>query len=181
MAFSNNSITNFKQGFNGGTRANRFEASIVDGWPGYAPDINDTTFKIVAAQLPMAQLNTITIPYRGRPVNYAGDRQYSPWPITIYDDNNTNNLWRSFNRWKELLDGHKTHKTEDITYASLQKTWQIKQYDNNGNTIRHIQLQKCWPSVISQIDLNMGSTDLVSFTVQLVFDKINFVTGRIAK
>jgi hypothetical protein len=174
---ASNSITNFKQGFNGGTRSNRFVVSIVDGWPGYAPATNDTTFKIIATQFPIAQINTITIPYRGRPVNYAGDRQYSPWPITVYDDSNTQNLWRSFNRWKELLDGHKTHKSSDYTYRSLQKTWEIRQYDLNGNTIRHIQLQKCWPSVVSQIDLNMSSTDLVSFTVQMVFDKINYIKG----
>lgn len=174
---SYNSITNFKQGFGGGTRANRFEVSMVDGWPGMPPDINDTKFKIVSSQFPTSQINSIVIPYRGRPVNYAGDRQYSPWTVTVYDDSNTNSLWRAFNRWKELLDGHKTHTTQDYTYRSLQKTWEIYQYDVNGTTIRHIQLQNCWPSFISQIDLNMGSTDLVSFTVQMVFDKINFRKG----
>tara|TARA_R110000868_G_scaffold139430_4_gene354231 strand:+ start:1101 stop:1634 length:534 start_codon:yes stop_codon:yes gene_type:complete len=174
---NSNSITNFKKGFNGGTRSNRFEVKIVDGWPGMPPATNDTTFKIVATQFPIAQVNTITIPYRGRPVNYAGDRQYSPWSITVYDDSNTNNLWKSFNRWKELMDGHKTHVSQDYTHRTLQKKWEIYQYDMNGAIIRHVQLQKCWPSVVSQIDLNMSSTDLVSFTVQMVFDKINYVKG----
>lgn len=173
-----NSITNFKQGFNGGTRANRYEVKIIDGWPGMAPDATDTQFKIVATQFPLAVITAITLPYRGRPVNYAGDRQYSPWTLTVYDDSNTNNLWRAFNRWKELLDGHKTHTTNDYTYQSLQKKWQITQYDVNGSTVlRQIELEKCWPSVVGQIDLNMGSTDLVSFTVQMVFDKIKYVTG----
>lgn len=174
---SSNSITNFKQSFNGGTRANRFEVRIVDGWPGMSPYALDTKFKIIATQFPTAQLNAITIPYRGRPVNFAGDRQYSPWTITVYDDNNVDNLWRAFNKWKEMLDGHKTHKSSDFTYKTLQKRWEVLQYDANGNTIRHIQLQRCWPSVVGQINLDMGSTDLVAFTVQLVFDKMNFIKG----
>jgi hypothetical protein len=101
----------------------------------------------------------------------------SPWSITVYDDANTNTIWRAFNRWKELIDGHKTHIGQDVTYQSLQKMWEIRQYDINGSVIRHIQLQKCWPSYIGQIDLNMGSNDLVSFTVQMIFDKINYVKG----
>jgi len=173
-----NSITNFKSGFNGGTRANRYTVDIIGGWPGLPPDPYDTQFKIVATQFPLAVVSTITVPYRGRPVNYAGDRQYSPWSVTVYDDSNNNTLWRSFNYWKELLDGHKTHTTNDVTYQSLQKTWRITQYDINGSDIlRQIELRKCWPSVIGQIDLNMGSSDLVTFTVQMIFDKIKYIQG----
>jgi hypothetical protein len=177
MAGNSNSITNFKSGFNGGTRANRFEVNIVDGWPDSAPDAYDTTFKIIATQMPLVQINTIVVPYRGRPVNYAGDRQYSPWSLTVYDDSNDNSLWRAFNRWKEMLDGHKTHETYDVTYESLQKTWNLYQFDTNGNTIRQIQLYKCWPSNIGEINLNMASNDPVTFSVQMMFDKIDYITG----
>ena len=38
---------------------------------------------------------------------------------------------------RKLLDGHRTHETSDQTYESLQKTWAVYQYDNNGNTINY--------------------------------------------
>lgn len=177
---NSNSITNFKGGFGGGTRANRFK--VIAEWPaGISTNATESTFKIVASQFPQVQVNAITIPYRGRPVNYAGDRQYSPWTITVYDDNNTNNLWNAFNRWKEALDGHTTHTVarSDFGYDTLQTTWTIQQLDLNGSTnpLRSIMLYRCWPSVISEIALNMGSTDFTTFTVQMVFDRISYGAG----
>jgi hypothetical protein len=177
---NNNSISQFKTGFNGGTRANRFE--VVAEWPsGIGTDANVDSFQIIATQLPQVQVNTITIPYRGRPVNYAGDRQYSPWSITVYDDNNTNNLWRAFHKWKEALDGHVTHTVQnnDYSYSNLQTIWKIKQLDLNAGTspTRQISLYNCWPSVIGEISLNMGSPDFTTFTVQMVFDYIKYDAG----
>lgn len=169
-----NSIVDFKNNFNGGTRTNRF--IVRPTWPtGVNPGNQETFFKIVSASLPAVVINAITVPYRGRVINFAGDRTYSPWTVGVYDDGNTNNLWRAFQRWKELLDGHYTHKVarNDFRYRTLQTTWQIDQLDINGiNPIRRIMLYKCWPSVVSEINLNMGEVNFVSFTVQLTYDNI---------
>lgn len=169
-----NSIIAFKDSFNGGTRANRF--IVRPFWPdGVNVTQDEAQFKIISASLPAAVVNTISVPYRGRLINFAGDRQYSPWTVGVYDDNNSANLWRAFQRWKELLDGHYTHKVakNDFSYRTLQTTWQIDQLSLNGeNFIRRITLYKCWPSVVGEINLNMGDVNFVSFTVQLTYDNI---------
>jgi hypothetical protein len=170
----NNSIIDFKNGFNGGTRANRF--IVVPTWPRnvpYAP--NDSTFKMVSASLPAVQINTIGVPYRGRIITFPGDRQYGTWAVGIYDDNNTNNLWSSFHKWSELMDGHYTHTVtgDDFSYKSLQTTWMVKQLDANGNILKTITLYKCWPSVVGEISLNMGEAGFVGFSTTLTFDYIN--------
>lgn len=171
-----NSITAFKDSFNGGTRSNRFV--VLPEWPaGMGGNDPDAGFKIVSASLPVVQINTISIPYRGRLINFAGDRQYSPWVIGIYDDNNTRSLWSSFQRWKELMDGHISHKVttsgRDFTYRQYQKTWKVKQLDiNNNEVIRNITLYKCWPSVVGEIRLDMGESNFVAFNVTLTFDNI---------
>jgi hypothetical protein len=169
-----NSIIDFKNNFNGGTRANRF--IVYPSWPvGISVPITDAQFKIVSASLPMATVNSISIPYRGRLINFAGDRQYSPWVVGIYDDGNSQNIWTALQRWKEALDGHWTHRVanNDFTYRTLQTTWRIDQLDVNANQVlRRIYLYKCWPSVIGEIGLNMGENDFVSFSATLTFDNI---------
>jgi hypothetical protein len=174
MATNNNSIIAFKDGFNGGTRANRFIVSPT--WPrGIAIGKNDASFKIVSASLPLVQVNTISVPYRGRQITFAGDRQYSTWAIGIYDDNNTQNIWTALHKWGENMDGHVTHKVanDNFSYSDLQTTWNIKQLDSNGNVLKTITLYKCWPSVVGEISLNMGEGGFVGFSATLTFDYIN--------
>jgi hypothetical protein len=170
----NNSISVFKDNFNGGTRSNRFRVKPV--WPqGVSVNTNDATFKIISASLPVVQINSISVPYRGRLVNFAGDRQYSPWVVGIYDDGNTQNLWSAFQKWKELMDGNFTHKVtgNDFSYSRYQTTWEIQHLDVNGDDpIRRISLYKCWPSVVGEINLNMGESNFVAFSVTLTFDNI---------
>jgi hypothetical protein len=169
-----NSIIDFKNNFNGGTRAHRF--IVYPSWPsGISVPITDAQFKIVSASLPMATVNSISIPYRGRLINFAGDRQYSPWVVGVYDDGNSQNIWTALQRWKEALDGHWTHRVanNDFAYRTLQTTWRIDQLDVNANQVlRRIFLYKCWPSVIGEIGLNMGENDFVSFSATLTFDNI---------
>lgn len=173
-----NSITTFKTSFNGGTRANRFIVRPV--WPSgvqYTP--TDSTFKMVSTTLPTATINTITVPYRGRMINFAGDRMYNPWSVGVYDDGNSQNLWQAFQKWKELLDGHYNHlvANNDYAYTTLQTTWTVEQLDiNNSKVLRRIILYKCWPSVIGEFSLNMGENTFVSFPVTLTFDYFTIQT-----
>jgi hypothetical protein len=186
-----NSITAFKTAFGGGTRANRFE--VVGAFPttvggsatGISVPTNETKFKIFAASLPKAELGTIQVPYRGRLLNFAGDRAYGFWTVSIYDDNNTQNLWKAFNKWKELLDGHVTHTVagSDFDYGDLQVDWTVNQLGLNGSPsasippIRTIKLINCWPSQISALDLDMAKADQCVFSVVLTFDWFEIVKG----
>lgn len=168
-----NSITNFKTGFNGGTRANRFR--VYPTWPASIttkPDQDDASFKMVSASLPATQINTIVVPYRGRQITYAGDRMYSTWAVGIYDDGNTRNIWKGLHQWAENMDGHYTHEVlnKDFSYKTLQTTWRIEQLDPNGGVLKTIYLEKCWPSVVGEINLNMGEVGFVGFSTTLTFD-----------
>jgi len=175
MAINNsNSIVAFKNGFNGGTRANRFR--VRPDWPnGVNVPTADSTFKMVSASLPAVQINTISVPYRGRMITFPGDRQYSTWAIGIYDDNNTQNLWKGLHTWGELMDGHFTHlvTNNNFSYSDYQTTWEIDQLDMNGGILKTITLYKCWPSVVGEINLNMGEAGFVGFSSTLTFDYIS--------
>lgn len=168
---ANNSIIDFKNGFNGGTRANRF--IVYGGWPsGLGVSNADLKIKIFASSLPRAEVGTIAIPYRGRAYYLPGDRQYSVWSVDVYDDSGSNSIWRAFNLWKEKMDSHEKHTVanNDYGYSTLQKNWRIQQLDLNNNVLKTINLYRCWPSEISAMTLDMGSTEPGTFRVTLTFD-----------
>lgn len=179
MGNSNNSISSFKAAFNGGTRANRFE--ITSAFPDGIGNSVEEKVKFYASSLPRADVGTIYVGYRGRTLSFAGDRSYSVWNISIYDDNNTSdNLWQAFHKWKEYLDGHITHQikvnpdspTRYADYSHLKKNWGIKQLGVNGNNdiVRQITLYGCWPSQIGGINLDMSSPNQSTFNVTLTYD-----------
>lgn len=177
------SLNSFKSGFRGGTRANRFlvipQLPAISGL-GFSNLQNKCKFTVTSASLPKVDIGVMAVPYRGRMAYYAGDRQYSVWPIKVYDDNDRT-LWNAFHKWKESLDGHITHLVNGGTtrdHKTLQTTWSVEQLLANGTTThRKVNLIRCWPSEIGGINLDMGSSEFVSFDMTLTFDHIQIVTG----
>lgn len=176
-------ITDFKNGFNGGTRANRFLVELT--FPTDVAVATPTTlsYHAVAAKLPEAELGSISIPYRGRVAHFAGDRDYKPWTVTILDDTGTNASWLAFQEWSNLLNSHTTNKTKDTTYSgTLLQTIKFKQLrDPSGGSstttpitseiYREINLYNAWPSEVGQIGLDMGEGgSLISYSVTFTYD-----------
>lgn len=175
----NNSLNLFKGAFKGGTRANRFV--VTPTFPSLVGNVGaaveKSPFTISSGSLPKADVGVIGVPFRGRMAYYAGDRQYSVWPIKVYDDND-NALWRAFQTWKEKLDGHVTHQVAgQLSYRDKQVDWFMQQLGINGDVIRKIRLIRCWPSEVGGINFDMGSSEFVTFDVTLTFDNIEIIEG----
>lgn len=182
-------IGNFKSGFNGGTRANRFNVSI--SWPsGITPIPTTLAYHVIATKLPEAELGSISIPYRGRVAHYAGDREYKPWTITVLDDTGNNASWLAFQKWANLISNHATNTVQDQTYAQgignalLRKLTFNQLHDpaqgaSPTNLVeRTIELYHAWPSEVGQIGLDMGEGgNLVSFSVTFSYDYYKITTG----
>lgn len=182
-------ISTFKAGFNGGTRANRFNVAIPN-WPATIQDIPTTlAYHAVAAKLPENELGSIPVPWMGRVAHFAGDRDYKPWTVTFIDDIGTNNkhLWHAFHSWMNLLNSHKNNTTKDKTFARnnlLQDVVFNQLHDPSGGSsttghtvIRTITLKHAWPSEVSQISFDMGEGgSLVNFSVTFTFDYYTITT-----
>lgn len=180
----------FKDGFNGGTRANRFNVSI--SWPtgtGF-PQNSTLAYHVIATKLPEAELGSISIPYRGRVAHYAGDREYKPWTITVLDDTGTNASWLAFQKWANLLSNHSDNIVADQTYKAgtgndLLRTLTFNQLhdpvagNRETNLVeRTIELYHAWPSEVGQIALDMGEGgNLVSFSVTFSYDYYKITAG----
>ena len=82
-------ISDFKaQLIGGGARPNQFRVDLT--FPSFVSigavvGLN-SQFLCKAAQLPASTVENMQILYRGRQVNFAGERSFAPWTVSIYND-----------------------------------------------------------------------------------------------
>ena len=166
------SVSQFINGFNGGTRLNRFEVTGSIGGKG-----NFNPFHVRSATLPEAIMGEAVINYRGRSVSYPGDRTYKPWNIVILDDN-TNSLHKAFHDWSNKINNHQANTSGNAANpkADLVSGWQVKQYDSNGGVeLKTFTLNNCWPMVVGPLQLDMGQDNtFATFAVSIIFTDYSF-------
>ena len=128
------SIADFKtQMLGGGARGNQFRAYLH--FPSYVPAGQlqglRAQFLCKAAQLPASTINNLEVQYRGRPVNFAGERTFQPWTISVYNDVSFG-LRNAFETWQSGV--QKYASTNGITNpADYQQELEIHQLDRNGS------------------------------------------------
>jgi len=172
------SIKNFINNFKGGTRKNRFR--VNGSWPSNVP-YSVTTFHILSATLPPSVLGMVTVPFRGRELNMAGDREYLPWDILILDDTGSNNLWKSFQTWQKLINDHEDNIHNygaDDSFNNAKAFWTVEHLDMNGNVLKTINLNGCWPATITPIEFNMKENTYNTFGVRLNYDFFEYFNSR---
>ena len=90
----------------GGARANQFKVTLP--FPGYAAVGGETesmAFLCTSTQLPASTLGEITIPFRGRNVYLAGDREFAEWTTTIINDTDFS-IRNAIERWSNGINNH---------------------------------------------------------------------------
>ena len=149
----------------GGARPNLFKATV--NFPAYAGgDVELTSFLVKAAQLPASIINTVTVPFRGRQLQIAGDRTFEPWTITIINDTDFK-IRNAFERWMNGINQHSanTGLTNPVDY---QADMSVAQLDKAGNEIKVYNFRGTFPTNVSAIDLSYENTDVIEeFTVEL--------------
>ena len=104
-----------------------------------------------AAQLPSSTIEPISVLYRGRPVNFAGERTFQPWQISVYNDTNFN-IRNALEQWSNGIqnNGATTGITNPLNY---QVDLAVHQLDRNGATIKTYRFVDAFPSDIGDIQL----------------------------
>lgn len=149
----------------GGARANLFKATI--NFPGYAGgDVELTSFLIKAAQLPSSVIAPITIPFRGRQLQIAGDRTFEPWTITVINDVNMETR-NAFERWMNGINQHNAN-TGLSNPTDYQADMIVEQLNKAGDVTKRYDFRGTFPTNISAIDLSYDSENTIEeFTVEL--------------
>lgn len=173
-------ISNIKSGLRyGGARPTLFEVQIHN--PVIAQADLKAPFLIQAASLPAWHIGTIQVPYKGRILPYAGDRQFQPWSVDIMNDEDFL-LRNAFETWQNKINTLEGNVRDFSTTESAQftSTATVTQFSKSGKALRAYEFLGVYPSEISQIDLAWSSQDQIeSFQVTLMYDsyRVSGATG----
>ena len=170
MAFN---IEQFKSELTrGGARPSLFEVTIQTP-PAQRPQIPESVkFFVEAAQIPASNLGLIQVPYFGRIVKLAGDRQFEPWTVTVLNDE-TFNVRNALEGWSSLINNLQNN-IRDTVYSQekdYKSTAFVTQYGKNGDKLRTYKFEGLFPQAIGAIDLSWEALDqLERFQVTFEYD-----------
>lgn len=156
------SISEFKNVLsNGGARANQFKVHLTfpDWVLGGGEAARQGQFLCKSAQLPASNIDNVPVQYRGRQVNFAGERTFEPWSISIFTD--TNFLIRNaFEVWQNGVQnyGATTGKTRPADY---QVQLFVDQLDRSGNIIKTYNFIDAYPTNIGSIALDYDNGNAI--------------------
>lgn len=175
-------IADFKaQMIGGGARPNQFRVELT--FPSYVTlgvvAGQRAQFLCKAAQLPASTVENIPVLYRGRPVNFAGERTFQPWTISIYNDT-TFGIRNALEQWQSGVQNYNatTGRTNPRDY---QVDLNVHQLDRNGATIKSYKFVDAYPTSISAVGLDFESQNAIEmFDVEFTFNFFTSNTGAAA-
>jgi len=149
----------------GGARNNLFK--VTCNFPAYARgNVELASFMIKSAQLPSSIITPITIPFRGRQMQIAGDRQFEAWGISVINDTGME-IRNSFERWMSGINANAIN-TGRSNPADYTVDMAVEQLNKAGDVTKRYDLRGVFPSAISAIDLSFDSENTVEeFSVEL--------------
>ena len=154
------SINDFKANLiGGGARANQFRVTITPP-PGIAIglDVRRTSFMCKGTNLPAQELTPIEVPFRGRKIYIAGDREFSEtWTTTFIND--TDFMVRNaLERWSNGINDLALN-TGVVDPADYQTDLTVEQLDRDDTILKTYIFRSAWPVSISQIELTSEAAD----------------------
>ena len=149
----------------GGARANLFK--VTCNFPAYAGgDTELTSFLCTKAELPASTIGNISVPFRGRNINLAGNRTFGALELSVLNDTDFG-LRDAFESWMNHINNHSVN-TGETNPAKYQSDVTVEHLDNKGKVIKSVLFRGCFPTSVSAIALSSGASEAVEeFTVSM--------------
>ena len=144
----------------GGARTNQFRVTITPP-PGIAIglDVRRSSFLAKASNLPGQTLGEIAIPFRGRNIYIAGDREFETWTTTFMNDTDFN-IRNAIERWMNGINDL-ANNTGVINSADYQSDLTIEQLDRDDTTLKTYIFRNAYPLTLGQIDVAYETTNAI--------------------
>ena len=143
----------------GGARANQFRVTITPP-PGIAIglDVRRTSFLVKASNLPAMTIPAIEVPFRGRKIYIAGDREFADeWTTTFIND--TDFMIRdAMERWQNGINDL-ADNTGVIAPADYQTDLSVEQLDRDDTVLKTYVFKSAWPTTVATIELTSDAAD----------------------
>ena len=145
----------------GGARANQFRVTVTPP-PGIAIglDVRRTSFLCRGAGLPAQTLTPIAIPFRGRSIYIAGDREFGEeWTTTFMNDTDFM-IRNAMERWSNGIDDL-ANATGVIAPADYQTDLTVEQLDRDDTVLKTYIFRSAWPTGVTAIELTSEAADAI--------------------
>jgi len=149
----------------GGARPNLFKVTMA--FPSYVTaNVELASYMVKATSMPASTIAPITVPFRGRQLQVAGDRTFDPWSVTIINDTDFN-VRNSFEQWMNGINQHKqnTGLTQPSSYMA---DMIVEQLDKDGTVEKTYNIRGTFPTNLGAIELSYDSENAIEeFEVEL--------------
>lgn len=172
-------IASFKsQMIQGGARPNQFQVQI--SFPTIVPNAalagQKLQFLAKAASLPSSSVADVGVSFRGRPVHFAGEREFQPWTIEVYNDNDFT-VRNSFESWVDTIQ-QSTSTSGTQNPLLYQVDMQVLQLDRNDQIVKEYTFKDAWPMDVGQIALDWDANNQIEvFPVTFQYNYWTSSTG----
>ncbi len=160
----------------GGARPSQFNMRVT--WPQLIPTgvaaAADFPFMCQVSEIPASKVGTIAVPYFGRKLYFAGDREVDTLQVTVINDEDFK-IRKALESWMAAITGHSTTVSAfsgGITSDSYATDAEVQQYsrNNGGNSGAPIQAYKfvgLFPVNLGPIALDWNNENTIeTFTVE---------------
>jgi hypothetical protein len=155
-------ITGFRASLtNGLVRPNQFRVNLSFPANLVPEGVNAAalgTFHVRSAQLPSSTVSPIPVYYCGRPINVAGEREFQPWTVAVYNEDFL--IRDALTRWSHGFNNI-TDNSGEIRPAAYQIDMSVTQLDRNGNELKTIRLVDAMPIDVGAIELDWENNNSV--------------------
>jgi hypothetical protein len=142
----------------------QFPAFVTDG---VANSIRGE-FLCRATSLPASTVAPIPVFYNGRAFNVAGEREFQPWTVAIYNEDFQ--LRNALIRWSNGINNI-TNNSGILTPRDYQINLIVEQLDRNGDILKQITIVNAFPVDISAIELDWeNNAQIEMFQTTFVYD-----------
>jgi hypothetical protein len=163
-------ISDFKaQLRQGGARSNQFTVELA--FPAIANQgqaARAASFLCNATSLPAVTIGNIPLTYRGRPVNFAGEREFSPWSITVINDGDFL-IRNAFERWSNAIANF--NATNGLQNPlDYQVDMRVIQLDRNGAQLKAYKFKDAYPTEIGAMGLSYDNPNIQTFDITFAYN-----------
>lgn len=159
-------INNIKAALKGGgARQNQFSVHFRN--PANQKGDLTAPLLIQASSIPSVDIGTIQVPFFGRFMKLAGDRQYPEWQVSVLNDEDF--LIRdALEDWSNKINGFESNIRRLTNYKSEAT---VIQYSKDGRIIRQYEFHGIFPTNVGAIGLNWAENDQIeAFDVTFQYD-----------
>ena len=126
-------------------------------------DVRKASFLIKAA-LPGQTIGEIAVPFRGRNLYIAGDREFETWETTVINDTDFN-IRNAMERWLNAINDTVTN-TGLSNVADYTADLTVEQLDRDDTVLKSYILRNCMPQGTGAIELSYDTANAIEeFTV----------------